>query len=99
MQRRHAAKDHQQAGRHDGRCATGQQPARRQAIGEVAADVAPRRRVILADTSAWIEYDRASGSPVDERVATLIVADGPLGHRRTGDHGSSHRGTQHGTRG
>jgi predicted nucleic acid-binding protein len=34
--------------------------------------------VILADTSAWVEYDRASGSPVDERVAALIAADGPL---------------------
>jgi predicted nucleic acid-binding protein len=34
--------------------------------------------VILADTSAWIEYDRATGSPVDERVAALIATDGPL---------------------
>jgi hypothetical protein len=34
--------------------------------------------VILADTSAWIEYDRATGSAVDERVAALIAADGPL---------------------
>jgi predicted nucleic acid-binding protein len=34
--------------------------------------------VILADTSAWIEYDRATGSPVDERVTALIRADGPL---------------------
>lgn len=28
--------------------------------------------MILADTSAWIEYDRASGSPVDQRMTTLI---------------------------
>lgn len=34
--------------------------------------------MILADTSAWVEYDRATGSPVDERVAELIAADGPL---------------------
>jgi predicted nucleic acid-binding protein len=34
--------------------------------------------VILADTSAWIEYDRATGSPVDERMTALIAADGPL---------------------
>jgi predicted nucleic acid-binding protein len=34
--------------------------------------------VILADTSAWIEYDRATGSSVDERVTALISEDGPL---------------------
>ncbi len=34
--------------------------------------------MILADTSAWIEYDRATGSPVDGRITTLIAADGPL---------------------
>jgi predicted nucleic acid-binding protein len=34
--------------------------------------------VILADTSAWVEYDRATGSPVDERVAALIETNGPL---------------------
>jgi predicted nucleic acid-binding protein len=34
--------------------------------------------VILADTSAWIEFDRATGSPVDARVAALIGDDGPL---------------------
>jgi predicted nucleic acid-binding protein len=28
--------------------------------------------VILADSSAWIEYDRASGSPADLRVHELI---------------------------
>jgi predicted nucleic acid-binding protein len=31
--------------------------------------------VILADTSAWIEYDRATGSPVDERITALISKD------------------------
>ena len=34
--------------------------------------------MILADTSAWVEYDRATGSRVDERVTELIAADGPL---------------------
>lgn len=34
--------------------------------------------MILADTSAWVEYDRATGSSVDERLAGLIAADGPL---------------------
>lgn len=34
--------------------------------------------MILADTSAWIEFDRATGSPVDERMAQLIADDGPL---------------------
>jgi hypothetical protein len=34
--------------------------------------------VILADTSAWIEYDRATGSPVDQRLTALIDSDGPL---------------------
>jgi predicted nucleic acid-binding protein len=31
--------------------------------------------VILVDTSAWVEYDRASGSAVDERLAELIAGD------------------------
>jgi predicted nucleic acid-binding protein len=34
--------------------------------------------VILADTSAWVEYDRATGSPVDKRLTELIAADGPI---------------------
>lgn len=34
--------------------------------------------MILADTSAWIEYDRGTGSAVDRRIAELIAADGPL---------------------
>jgi predicted nucleic acid-binding protein len=34
--------------------------------------------VILADTSAWVEYDRGTGSPVDSRVAQLIDATGEL---------------------
>lgn len=28
--------------------------------------------MILADTSAWIEYDRATGSAVDRRISDLI---------------------------
>jgi predicted nucleic acid-binding protein len=31
--------------------------------------------VILADTSAWVEYDRATGSPVHRRLASLIATD------------------------
>jgi predicted nucleic acid-binding protein len=34
--------------------------------------------VILADTSAWVEYDRATASLVDQRMADLIAEDGPL---------------------
>jgi predicted nucleic acid-binding protein len=34
--------------------------------------------VILADTSAWVEYDRATGSSVDRRLTGLIAGDGPL---------------------
>jgi predicted nucleic acid-binding protein len=34
--------------------------------------------VILADTSAWMEFDRATGSRVDQRVTDLIAANGPL---------------------
>ena len=34
--------------------------------------------MILADTSAWVEYDRATGSVVHRRVAELIAGDGLL---------------------
>jgi predicted nucleic acid-binding protein len=34
--------------------------------------------VILADTSAWVEYDRGTGSGVDRRVAELVKGSGPL---------------------
>lgn len=34
--------------------------------------------MILADTSAWIEYDRATGTAVDRRIAALIESEGPL---------------------
>ncbi len=34
--------------------------------------------MILADTSAWVEYDRASGSAVDLRVTELIETEGSL---------------------
>jgi predicted nucleic acid-binding protein len=34
--------------------------------------------VILADTSAWVEYDRATGSAVDMRLTELIATNGPL---------------------
>lgn len=34
--------------------------------------------MILADTSAWVEYDRATGSAVDRRLTELIRDEGPL---------------------
>ena len=34
--------------------------------------------MILADTSAWLEYDRGTGSTVDRRLTALIANDGPL---------------------
>lgn len=34
--------------------------------------------MILADTSAWVEYDRATGSTADQRIADMIGGDGPL---------------------
>lgn len=34
--------------------------------------------MILADTSAWVEYDRATGSAVDLRLSELISTDGPV---------------------
>ena len=34
--------------------------------------------MILADTSAWVEYDRGTGSTADQRIAELIAGDGPL---------------------
>lgn len=34
--------------------------------------------MILADTSAWVEYDRATGSDVDRRMVELIRDEGPL---------------------
>lgn len=35
-------------------------------------------RPILADTSAWVEHDRATGSATDRRVERLIFEGGPL---------------------
>lgn len=34
--------------------------------------------MILADTSAWVEYDRATGSAVDQRLTALIESGGRL---------------------
>jgi predicted nucleic acid-binding protein len=34
--------------------------------------------VILADTSAWVEYDRATGTSAHRRLHEVIAADGPL---------------------
>jgi predicted nucleic acid-binding protein len=34
--------------------------------------------MILADTSAWVEFDRATGSAVDRRLTDLIADGGPV---------------------
>lgn len=34
--------------------------------------------MILADTSAWVEYDRATDSAVDRRLSELITAEVPI---------------------
>ncbi len=34
--------------------------------------------MILADTSAWIEYDRSTGSPAHVRLRELVRDEGPL---------------------
>ena len=34
--------------------------------------------MILVDTSAWVEYDRATRSAVDQRLTELISDGGPL---------------------
>jgi predicted nucleic acid-binding protein len=34
--------------------------------------------VILVDSSVWVEYDRATGSPPHLRLRKLIEADGPI---------------------
>ena len=34
--------------------------------------------MILVDTSAWVEYDRATASAVDLRLTELIASDGPI---------------------
>lgn len=34
--------------------------------------------MILVDTSAWVDYDRATGSPCDQRLTSLIAEGGEL---------------------
>ena len=34
--------------------------------------------MILVDTSAWVEFDRATGSTVDSRLGELIANDGEI---------------------
>jgi predicted nucleic acid-binding protein len=34
--------------------------------------------MILVDTSAWVEFDRASESSADRRLSELIAGDGPI---------------------
>jgi predicted nucleic acid-binding protein len=34
--------------------------------------------VILVDTSAWVEYDRATGGTVERRLSELIDSEGPI---------------------
>ncbi|NLD75883.1 MAG: PIN domain nuclease [Acidimicrobiales bacterium] len=33
---------------------------------------------VLVDTSAWVEFDRATGSLIDRRLTELISTDGPV---------------------
>ncbi len=40
--------------------------------------VPPTKQMILADTSAWVEFDRATGSAADSRLTQLIADEGPL---------------------
>jgi predicted nucleic acid-binding protein len=35
--------------------------------------------VILVDSSAWVEYDRATESEVDQRLTDLIATEAPIG--------------------
>ena len=35
--------------------------------------------MILVDTSAWVEYDRATNSRVDKRLTEFIASDGQIG--------------------
>ncbi len=35
--------------------------------------------MILADTSAWVEYDRGTDSAVDRRLTELVENDAPVG--------------------
>ena len=35
--------------------------------------------MILADTSAWVEFDRATGGDVDRRLTEIITTSEPLG--------------------
>lgn len=34
--------------------------------------------MILADSSAWVEYHRGTGSQVDRRLTELVATDGPV---------------------
>lgn len=34
--------------------------------------------MILADTSAWVEFDRATGSDTHRRLRALLAEDGPI---------------------
>ena len=34
--------------------------------------------MILVETSAWVEFDRATGSAADRRLTGLIAGDGPV---------------------
>ena len=34
--------------------------------------------MILVDSSVWVEYDRATGSPAHVRLRELVEADGPI---------------------
>ena len=46
--------------------------------------------MILVETSAWVEYDRATGSATDQRLAALVV-DGGIAVTEPGDDGGPGR--------
>ena len=51
--------------------------------------------MILADTSAWVEYDRATGSSTDVRLTELITADGPVAVTEPVDRKSTRLNSSH----
>jgi hypothetical protein len=46
--------------------------------------------VILVDTSAWVEYDRATGSVVDQRLTELIATNGSVAGFKLADEERHH---------
>ena len=48
------------------------------AIDRLPDDARTRGPLILVDSSAWVEYDRATGSAVDRRVSGLFASEGEI---------------------